>query len=614
MKASVRLAGFLVALPFSLAGAAADNAAEAMLARAGGDGLGYLRIERPVVALGKMDGITRKLGGRVGDLLPLVAQRFLKNPMLAGVDLQRPCTVIFLNPAQFTNDLAIVVGVSDEAMFCDRFGKGGVSRVEAGPAMADPAVRHFTEPVEEFDQQGFLAALRAGQQPDPSAFKKQITKHYFVTVRDGEGLIVGDRALLEAPRKPGARMRRTLKGDVTAGCRVPSLLSRHEKTIGEQQQALRALIQTGASRGGGQTGGEAALRRARMFASGIESVLAVAKQVEWIEAAVELDDGRLRARFGLRPVGGTLLARSLAAQSPAPLDAGVMSLLPADAAMLSCWHTAMTPETVEFYTQYLQPVLQAAAPTNSPAASASLADIIRENMEVHAGVMGMALASQSGDGSGFDMVQAYRVRDATRARAAQRKAATIGLQAVSGFVSGVGPDRVKYQANAAKHGGVEIDRIAFDFDAAVSPASSAAAHNLIGSNVVTHMAFAGPFGLGASGGRGEESIRRLIDLALKPSAKPAARPRFDAATAGFPKRLNGVFFMQVEDYFKIATSAMPAAVGGDGGKLHDLLGRLQADIAGFFTFAKEAATAEVVVPLDKLLDLSRVAPAQPPDR
>lgn len=594
----------------SLVSAGADQAAESIFARAGDDGFGYVRMAQTEVVLGKMDGITRKLGGRVADLLPLVAQRFLKNPMLAGVDLQRPCTVVFLNPAVFTNNLAIVVGVSDGALFCDSFGKGGVSRVETDAETAAAAIRHFTEPVEEFDQQGFIAALRTGEQPDPAKFKKQTTKHYYVTVRDGEGVIVGDRSLLEQPRTRGRRMAGAIKGDITAACRVPSLLACYEKNIREQQQAVQMLMQAAAGRAGGQTGGDAALRRGRLFAAGIGGVLGVARQVEWIEAGLELNAGQLRGRIALRPVAGTLLARTLAGQSPAPLDAGVMSLLPADTAVLSYWQTVRTPETIEFYAQYLQPILQAAAPTNA-AATVSLGDIMRESMEAQAGAMGMALKPPPDGGAGFDLLQAYRVKDPARAREAQRKAATVGVQALGGFFSEMETGRMRYESAVANHAGVEIDQMSLELEPGVVATSRAAAQNLFGSNLVSQVAFAGQFGLAATGIRSAENIRQLINLARKPPTNPAARPRFDAATAAFPKRVNGVFFMQVEDYFRMVAGAMPAAMAADGGRLHELLDRVQADIAGFLVFARDAATAEMVVPLDKLLELSRSAPPKP---
>ncbi|MBI5397321.1 MAG: hypothetical protein HZA91_18640 [Verrucomicrobia bacterium] len=605
MKTFARLASLLAAAVLSLASAAADPSAESVLARAGAEGLGYLRIERPEVALGKMDGITRKLGGRVGDLLPLVAQRFMKNPMLAGVDLQRPCTVVFLNPAKFTNDLAIIIGVSDAALFCDSFGKGGVNRVEADPATAGAAVRHFTEPVEEFDRRGFMAALQAGEQADPAKFKKQVTRHYFVTVRGNEGLIVGDRGLLEPGKGGGLRLTRAVAGDITAACNVPALLGIYEKELRQQAAVTRS---------GSPTGGEVAVRRGRIHAAAMDSLLSVTKQIESLEVGAELIEGQLKVRLGLRPLAKTPLAGVLAAQSPAALDAGVMSLMPADAAMLGCWQTAQTPETIEFCTQYLQPILQAAAPTNTATASASLADIMRENMEVRAGAAGVALKSQPAGQTGFDMIQAYRVKDAARARAAQRKAATAGVQALSGFLSEAESGRTKFQPNVARHAGVEIDQMTFDLAGSGSPASQGASRNPFGTNLVSRTAFAGQFGLGATGPRAAENIRQLIGLAKKPPATPIARPRFDAAVAGFPKRLNGVFFMQVEDYFKIATGAMPSAVAAEGGRLYELLDRLQADIAGFFTLTRAAATAEVVVPLDKLLELSRKSPSQPAEQ
>jgi len=290
----------------------------------------------------------------------------------------------------------------------------------------------------------------------------------------------------------------------------------------------------------------------------------------------------------------------------------VMSLLPAEVAMLSCWQAAQTPETIEFCTRYLLPILQAAAPTNSAAAGAALANILRENMEVRAGAMGMALTVQPAGEAGLDWVQVYRVRDAAAARAAQRKAVAMGVEATSMLWSEAGAGRMKYDASIAKHGGVEIDRITVDLEEGASPSSGAAARNLFGSNMVTQVAFTGQFGLSATGSRGEENIRRLISLVRKPPAGPVKRPRFDAATAGFPRRVNGVFFMQVEDYFKIATHAMAPPVAAEGGRLHELLERVQADIAGCFTLAKGTVMAEVVVPLEKLLELSHAAAQEAP--
>ncbi len=606
MFAGARL---LAASLLSCGAAAADNIPDALLSRAGADGLGYLRIEQPETALAKMDGITRKLGGRVGDLLPLVAQRFLKNPMLAGVDLSRPCTVLFLNPARYTNNLAIVVGVANSDVFLDSFGKGGISRVVADPATADTPVRHFSETVEEFDQRGFIAALRGGGQPDPEKFKKEVTRHYFVTVRGGEGAIVGDRGLL-APAKAGAfRVTRAIKGDITAACNVPGLLGIYGKEIRQQQQAVVEMVQAAAARSGAQAGGNAAVRRGRIYAAGIGSLLAIAEQVRGFEVGAELDDEQLAVRFNLQPLANTLLAKSLAAQSPAALDPGVMALMPADAAMLSCWQVAQTPEMVEFHSQHLLPILQAAAPAPAEGASVSFADLLRESMAIHDGAVAAALKTPAAGESGFDMVQAYRVRDARRARDVRRRAAAAGIQAVGGLLSEAGVGGVKYQVNVARHAGIEVDEMNFDLKAV---GGAGASQSALGSNMVSRVAFTGRFGLNTTGSHAAENMRQLIDLARKPPSAPPARPRFDAATAAFPKRLNGVFFLKLEDYFRVMTGAMPAAVAADGGRLRELLDKVEADIAGYLILAGTAATGEVVLPLGKLLDLSRKAPTMPP--
>ncbi|MFA7003691.1 MAG: hypothetical protein WC429_06625, partial [Verrucomicrobiia bacterium] len=77
--------------------AAADDLAAALVTRAGPDVLGYLRIENPKTFIEKLDAVSLKFGSRISDDLPLIAQRFLKNPLLAGIETDQPWTFIFLN-------------------------------------------------------------------------------------------------------------------------------------------------------------------------------------------------------------------------------------------------------------------------------------------------------------------------------------------------------------------------------------------------------------------------------------------------------------------------------------------------------------------------------------
>ncbi|MCX7827359.1 MAG: hypothetical protein N2689_17650, partial [Verrucomicrobiae bacterium] len=314
--------------------ASAGEVASALLARSDSSVLGYLRVGQPAQFLNKLDAATMKSGTRASDLLPIIAQRYLKNPLLTGVDMDQPWTFVFLDPKRYSNNIAIVVGVSDAHQFYDSFGKGGVSRVQADPATAKDAVRHFTEPEDRFDQKAYVAALRAGEQPDPSKFKKQVTNHFYVTVRDKQGCIVGDASLLEQ-LKPGGSVigGGTVRGDIVTGLFAPTVLALYEKDIQQQKQAMLAVMQAAAAGASAKSNPEIAARQAKMVAAVFDAMLEMTRQVCWIEIAAELKDGALTVQFGQQPLPNTLLAKALAGAVPAEPDPAMLALMPAEVAI-----------------------------------------------------------------------------------------------------------------------------------------------------------------------------------------------------------------------------------------------------------------------------------------
>jgi hypothetical protein len=473
-------------------------------------------------------------------------------------------------------------------------------------------VRHFTETVEEFNQKGYIAALRAGEQPDPASFRKQVTRHFYVTVRNGQGLIAGDKTLIEklepSRKPPGSGL---VRGDVVAGFRGPAALALYEDDIRKQQKAILMLAERAAARGGSQPGGQAGARRGRVLAATIDGVLGFAKQLDWLEAAADLRDGWLNARFGLRPVAGTALARALAAQSPKPADRALLSMMPADVAMLSAWNVTYTPEFVDVYAQYLLPILQTSAPTNAASSAQSFSSVLRETMAQQTGSVAVALKPLPAEQKGFDLVQVYRIKDAKQARKLQRKAAEAGIQAISGFLS-ESAGKMQYKPNVAKHAGVEIDEMQMDLGALGDPeVQRAVSQNMLGTNLTSQLAFVGSLGLAATGPHAAGDIRRLIDLAKAAPATPPSRPRLDAAVASFPAKHNGFFFVKLEDYFGILTAALPGAPSADIERMRGLLAAAQADIAGFFTLQPSAAVTEMRIPLEKLIEVSRKTPPAP---
>lgn len=573
--------------------AVAGDLAASLAARAAADVLGYVRIENPKSCLEKLDAISGRFGSRVSDDLPLIAQRFLKNPLLAGIEMGQPWTFIVLDAQRHTNNLAVVVGVSDAEVFCGSFGKGGVSNVKADPATASAAVRHFSETEEVYDHAAYVAALRAGKKVEPDQFKKQVTRHYYVTVRDGQGVIVGDKALLDklvpSPAKLGQNR---VRGDVAAAVRLPCVLPLCEKEIRQRKESTLEFIQTAA---GISAAAKTPAQPDQFLNAAFDAALNIAKQVAWLEVAATLDGGRLTLRLAAPPTPGSEFSRALAGQQPLDLDEPLLALLPARVAVLGAARFVRTPEWTTFLTGMLQPVAgdTAAAREVTRALTDSWGDSFARAVLAPATnppsikLKGeTTLAGKKATSFGCNIVEVFRVTHAAEARQAWRRAFEAGL-----MLEPAG--KLKYENNAARQAGVEIDRITVD---------CAGAENAAGANFIQQVAFVGKLGLMAQGPDSTYSLRRLITAAQKPPAAsrpPALKP----AAASLPKKANGVFYMNPADYVALIRCASPAAAEDESlRRLQTQLAEVKVAPAAWLTLQPRAAAAELIVPLDTLLD------------
>ncbi|MBI5684402.1 MAG: hypothetical protein HZC54_04920 [Verrucomicrobia bacterium] len=606
---------------------AADDLAAALVTRAGSDALGYLRIENPKTFLEKLDAVTAKFGSRVSDELPLIAQRFLKNPLLAGIEMDHPWTFIFLNPRRHTNDLAVVVGVNDAAVFCDSFGKGGISNVKADPATAGAAVRHFSETEDAYDHLAYIAALRAGKKVEPIQFKKPVTKQYYVTARNGHGVIVGSRALIEQLAPATAKLGHDrVHGDIAVAVRVPNVLPLYEKEIRQRKESILETLQT-VARVSFAAAATPVSRPGKLPGAGFDVALNFAKQVAWLEAAAELDGGRLRLRLAAAPLSGTAFSRALAGQQPLDLDEPLLAVLPANVAVLNAVRFVRTPEWTNLVAGMMQPIVTATAAGDGARdafralteswgdgfARAVLAPATNQpsfKPKNETGSPGKN-ASAPVSASGFNVVEVLRVTDAAQARQALRKAVEVGLPLGGAGLLSEPARRLKYEPGVARHAGVEIDRITLGPSAPEKAAAEPApSENGAATHFIQQAAFVGTFGLIAQGPGSTTNIRRLIAAARKPPA--AGRPpALKAAAESFPKKHNGIFFMSLADYVGLIRGGSSAAEDVQLRRLQTQLDEAGATHAGWLMLQPRAASVELVSPLDKLLDimLKTAAPA-----
>lgn len=615
MRTALALAVCLLLLALGRA-VAADDLAAALVAGAGEDVLGYLRVENPKTLLDKLDAVTARTGNRSSDDLPLFAQRFLKNPLLLGIEMKQPWTFIFLNPRRYTNNLAVVVGVSDAAVFCDSFGKGGVSNVKADPATAGAAIRHFSETEDTYDHAAYVAALRAGKKVEPILFKKQVTKQYYVTTRDGQGLIVGRTSLLDKLGSGSKLGHDIVHGDLVVAARMPGILSLYEKDLRQQKESILEALGVLTRASSGETAGPAT-PSFKTPAAVFDIALNLARQIAWIEAAAELGGGQLKLRVAALPQANTVFGRALAGQQPLELDGPLMSLLPANVAMLGAMRFTRNQDWTRLLMEMMQPAFEPGTGSGNADAAAKDREIFRALVEPWGGGVAEAVLMPatntppsnvsaetdasakntpgSVQASAVNVVEVLRVTNAAQARQARRKAVEAGLAVDRAGSPPETPARMKYETNVAKHAGVEIDRITMD------AAVSAAPENTAG--FIQQMAFVGSFQLMAQGPDSTNNIRRLIAAAKKSSASGMS-PELKAVTASFPRKHNGFFCMNLADYVALIRSASPAA--GDDPQLRKIQTQLaEARVwqTGWLLLQPRAASVELVVPFDQLVGI-----------
>ncbi|MCX7824700.1 MAG: hypothetical protein N2689_03990, partial [Verrucomicrobiae bacterium] len=214
-----------------------------------------------------------------------------------------------------------------------------------------------------------------------------------------------------------------------------------------------------------------------------------------------------------------------------------------------------------------------------------------------------AVPASSGATGSFEIVEAIRVKDAIRARKAQRQAAELGMQMLAGNMLGGTPGKMKYEMNVAQHNGVEIDRMTMDLGAlAQTPAERAQMKGLFGGNFTWEVAFSGQLELIAAGPNSAQNLRNLLDLAKKAPAAPPPRPRVDAAFAPFPRKNNGMFYIGLGEYFRMMRGTLPTGDASVFEKLETAFTEAQADIAGYFLFQPKRTLIEISIPLEKILD------------
>ncbi|MBI5817572.1 MAG: hypothetical protein HZA88_01155 [Verrucomicrobia bacterium] len=595
---------------------AADDLAAALVARAGADVLGYLRVENPKTFLDKMDAVSARAGSRASDDLPLLAQRFLKNPLLAGIEMKQPWTFIFLNPQRHTNNLAVVVGVSDAEVFCNSFGKGGVSNVKADPATAGAAIRHFSETEDTYDHPAYIAALRAGKKVEPLQFKKQVTKQYYVTARDGQGLIVGSAALLDKLAPASKLGHGLVHGDLVLAVRMPGVLSLYEKDIRQQKESILDAVGSvaRASSGAASVAGPAS-HSIKTPAPGFDIVLNLARQIAWFEAAAELGGGQLKLRVAAMPQSGSAFGRALAGQQPLDPDGPLMALVPANVAMLGTMRFTRTQDWTRLLLEMIQPALDPTAAAGNVEIAAKDREIFRALAESWGGGIAEAVLTPATNAppsnlsagadssakntpapvavSAVNVVEVLRVTNAAQARQARRKAVEAGLAMDRAVAPSETPAKLKYETNVARHAGVEIDRITME---PAAPSEGTA-------EFIQQMAFVGSFQLMAQGPDSTNNIRWLITAAKKTSAS-GVPPALKAATVSFPKKHNGIFYMNLADYVGLIRGSSPAAAEDPHlRQLQTQLAEARVRHAGWLLLQPRAASFELVVPLDQLVEI-----------
>ncbi len=583
---SRRLLGVSMVL-LHLGAAAAFGAGDCRLYEAAGDeAVGYLRVPRPSDFFGRLDTILAPAGFRSRMIMPLIGDRLFQNPTLGGIDLTRPFTVVFLDPERHAKPYAFSLTTTDPRLFIRSVGGDPVQGLRLNPETAASRVKEFVKESFVFDREGYMAALRAGENPDLQDYRHAETIRFYVGNAGRFTVGADDRDLvMRTLKSEGVSPREILEGDLVVHLRPEKLRAMLDRITGDEQPfAAAASFDTG--------------RLRAVLGSMLD-------QLEAVENALAFGTGRLRLRWGAAARPESPLSQWISRQSPGRSD--LMRFVPEESIGVIRSSVRLTGEE---WRRILSAFASLENASDEPLKfSGETAAALDAWGEASVGSsLNVLLANPPGSG-GFRTLLIYEVKDPERARTALRTLYSDPeiLPLITGSMIPPGLTST-YRTNVAQYRGYDIDRFHFSEPENETPASVQAWRTIrtfYGDNPAGYVACIPGYAVVTTGMDGLTTLNQTLSRILENrSTRFTASPRYQSHLARVPSDANIRFWISLGAYVSAVAPALQGAAGTEPDPAALFRDR-SLDISGFARFRDAVVQSELVLPVTDLLEIVR---------
>lgn len=544
--------------------------------------------------------------GMNAQLLTLHLGTYLKNPMLLGVDQNRPLSVVFLNPNTYPKWYVLLVSVVDGPQFLS--GMGQLAK-DAGEA---DGIR--TMVASDFDTAAFQKATPE-QRQNFEQFRVQ--KNYYVAVVDKTAIFSENQSacatvknwlaqgLLDASKSA------TVKGDVVAVVNVKGLMEIYgaeiDQKIAPLMTTLEQSIQMAQSAGPPATLNPAAL--AKILKLEIDAVLALAKQIDTLEFGLDLRPEGIRGRAMLVTRPDTATVRFIAAQKAFQPD--LARFIPADASVVGEYDLTITPELMDFYISFVDALCSmgvqppvSAAPTPpqkpiDPTQKEHALKILRDAVNLNLGRVAFGVVVSGEGQSGYTILTVSKDKDAVRDK--KLMVDLLGPQGPAQMICEAMDLKMtfKHTDNVETFEGVAVSEIEFAMPTDAQEAIEQI-KKLYGYPLRLRYAFVNDKMLTAFGKNADDRLHQIISLAKAGGGDILASADMKTLLATLPPGVNFFIALKPGQMLEgIRPAAPPAGEPGAPAFPIPVTGALGA----YATMSGRTISGELFVPMDLVLSI-----------
>ncbi len=450
------------------------------------------------------------MGGIVNSMM--VGNQVFKNPEWKGMDMAGEYTAVVLNPMKYAqNPVGIIVPLTNKNEYLS-----ALSETLTGGEETD-GLYTFMQP----NQKSLLVGI--------SGNAGVLTENAEVAAQVKSLIEANSPALSDVP---------TVKGQITASIRLGKILVAMQPMIDMfKGQFLAGMDQEVQGETEGAEGDQPSNTVKNIAESEVDTALALLKQTEQVQFGIGFEPEGVRLAKAVFPMADSTLAKFMAAQTPQTSQ--LMSVIPADSAIMMAGSLNFTPEFKEGYVGFLKAILGASEALDQ-ATSDKLTTWAEGAFEAFGGDFAAGLLSPTSDSL---MTEVVSVKDAAKARELVGQYPEI-LQMMSGMYEDMGFELSMKLADTTEVAGGEMMSYDFNFNADMipDPEGQEVFTQLFGEKLSLPIGFTDKYVVAGFGKTGQSQVADVVK-ALGSGAKAAAK--YSPEMFGFPEKNNMFMVLSV---------------------------------------------------------------------